>query len=189
MASGRPSGSGEKSPDDTAASSIEERLAMGNEHGSEMAKEKSKLESSVVTPMPQPPVGPPPPPAAKQGRPTLLKPQYKTALKDFIVSLSTLRIPNSSAQYLAHHILAYLFLLDMAGQGVAPCRGVDVNRGRRHHARDEYHFRYDCASGCLLSHKWANWVVGRMVNSFTGYFSQDASTTYEMFNHAISTCA
>jgi len=34
-----------------------------------------------------------------------------------------------------------------------------------------------------------NQVVGRMVNSFTGYFSQDASTTYEMFRNAISTCA
>ncbi len=32
-------------------------------------------------------------------------------------------------------------------------------------------------------------MTGHMVGSFTGFFSQDASTTYEMFKNAISTCA
>ncbi|KAK3991535.1 hypothetical protein QBC44DRAFT_393102 [Cladorrhinum sp. PSN332] len=34
-----------------------------------------------------------------------------------------------------------------------------------------------------------NIIFGRMVGSFTGYFSTDAATTYEMFRHAINTCA
>ncbi|KAH6617221.1 hypothetical protein F5144DRAFT_596273 [Chaetomium tenue] len=34
-----------------------------------------------------------------------------------------------------------------------------------------------------------NIIFGRMVGSFTGYFSADPSTTYEMFNNAINTCA
>lgn len=32
-------------------------------------------------------------------------------------------------------------------------------------------------------------MLGRMVGSFTGFFSADASTTYEMFKNAINTCA
>ncbi|KAK0707633.1 P-loop containing nucleoside triphosphate hydrolase protein [Lasiosphaeris hirsuta] len=34
-----------------------------------------------------------------------------------------------------------------------------------------------------------NIIFGRMVGSFTGYFSEDAATTYELFKNAISTCA
>ncbi|KAK1754270.1 ABC transporter-like protein [Echria macrotheca] len=34
-----------------------------------------------------------------------------------------------------------------------------------------------------------NIIFGRMVGSFTGYFSTDAQTTYDMFKHAITTCA
>ncbi|KAH6842615.1 P-loop containing nucleoside triphosphate hydrolase protein [Chaetomium sp. MPI-CAGE-AT-0009] len=34
-----------------------------------------------------------------------------------------------------------------------------------------------------------NIVFGRMVGAFTGYFSSDPSTTYEMFKNAINTCA
>ncbi|AEO64474.1 uncharacterized protein THITE_2040380 [Thermothielavioides terrestris NRRL 8126] len=34
-----------------------------------------------------------------------------------------------------------------------------------------------------------NMISGRMVGSFTGYFSTDAATTYEMFENAIRTCA
>ncbi|KAK4245200.1 hypothetical protein C7999DRAFT_43225 [Corynascus novoguineensis] len=34
-----------------------------------------------------------------------------------------------------------------------------------------------------------NIIFGRMVGSFTGYFGEDAATTYDMFKSAISTCA
>ncbi|KAK4225117.1 hypothetical protein QBC38DRAFT_531307 [Podospora fimiseda] len=34
-----------------------------------------------------------------------------------------------------------------------------------------------------------NIIFGRMVGSFTGYFSTDSATTYGMFRHAINTCA
>jgi hypothetical protein len=34
-----------------------------------------------------------------------------------------------------------------------------------------------------------NHYTGRMVNSFTGYFGENATTTYEMFENAIRTCA
>ncbi|KAK3349501.1 P-loop containing nucleoside triphosphate hydrolase protein [Lasiosphaeria hispida] len=34
-----------------------------------------------------------------------------------------------------------------------------------------------------------NIIFGRMVGSFTGYFSEDAATTYDLFKNAISTCA
>ncbi|KAK3492300.1 P-loop containing nucleoside triphosphate hydrolase protein [Neurospora hispaniola] len=34
-----------------------------------------------------------------------------------------------------------------------------------------------------------NMIFGRMVGSFTGYYGADASTTYELFKNAISSCA
>ncbi|KAK0628761.1 P-loop containing nucleoside triphosphate hydrolase protein [Bombardia bombarda] len=34
-----------------------------------------------------------------------------------------------------------------------------------------------------------NIIFGRMVGSFTGYYSTDAATTYELFSNAIKTCA
>lgn len=50
-------------------------------------KTASVLEPPSAAPMAQPSAAvPQPPPTPKQNPPTLLKPQYKTALKDFIVS-------------------------------------------------------------------------------------------------------
>ncbi|KAM7185763.1 ABC transporter-like protein [Rhypophila sp. PSN 637] len=43
--------------------------------------------------------------------------------------------------------------------------------------------------GAGLTMPVMNIIFGRMVGSFTGYYSQDAATTYEFFKNAITTCA
>ncbi|KAK3904233.1 P-loop containing nucleoside triphosphate hydrolase protein [Staphylotrichum tortipilum] len=150
MAPECPNGSDEKPHDNTEAR-IAEHLTMSNEHGSVASREKSDSisDSPVVTPTSQPSTAPPPLATAKQGRPTLLKPQYKTALKDFI------RIFTFSTWL--EKVLLLAAVLTSIGAGITmPVMNI---------------------------------IFGRMVNSFTGYFSQDASTTYEMFKNATSTCA
>ncbi|KAK3303119.1 P-loop containing nucleoside triphosphate hydrolase protein [Chaetomium strumarium] len=91
----------------------------------------------------------PPSPPAKQKSSFLLKPQYKTALKDFI------RIFSFSTWL--DKVLLLAAVLTSVGAGVTmPIMNI---------------------------------VFGRMVNSFTGYFGANATTTYQMFENAIRTCA
>lgn len=84
----------------------------------------------------------------------------------------------------------------MAGQGAAARSSPYFDRRWYHHASDERRFWYiTFIKSHALSHlpskfyDFANNMTGHMVGSFTGFFSQDASTTYEMFKNAISTCA
>ncbi|KAL2144004.1 hypothetical protein VTI28DRAFT_9686 [Corynascus sepedonium] len=89
------------------------------------------------------------PPAAKGKGPSLLKPQRKTAVKDFV------RIFSFSTWF--DKVLLSAAALASLGAGVTmPLMNI---------------------------------IFGRMVGSFTGYFGEDAATTYNMFKSAISTCA
>jgi hypothetical protein len=101
-------------------------------------KAASALEHPTITPMAQHSAAVPPPPATKQNRPTLLKPQYKTALKDFLVSIS----PEHYILHMSHIDPAYLLIFSMARQIATPRSSHGLHRGWRHHARHERHFRY-----------------------------------------------
>ncbi|GAB1316179.1 hypothetical protein MFIFM68171_06389 [Madurella fahalii] len=91
----------------------------------------------------------PPSPPKEKHNPFLLKPKYKTAIRDFIriFSFSTWR----------DKLVLLVAVLTSIGAGVTmPIMNI---------------------------------IFGRMVGSFTGYFSTNGSTTYEMFKNAINTCA
>ncbi|KAK3316628.1 P-loop containing nucleoside triphosphate hydrolase protein [Apodospora peruviana] len=90
-----------------------------------------------------------PQPVKERKSPFLLKPEQKTALKDFI------RIFSFSTWL--DKLMLVAAILTSIGAGVTmPVMNI---------------------------------IFGRMVGSFTGYYSQDAATTYELFKTAISTCA
>ncbi|KAG7286419.1 hypothetical protein NEMBOFW57_008729 [Staphylotrichum longicolle] len=91
----------------------------------------------------------PSPPVKKESRPTLLKPQYKTAFGDFV------------------RIFSFSTWLDKALLLAAVMTSI----------------------GAGVTMPVMNIIFGRMVGSFTGFFSADAATTYEMFKNAINTCA
>lgn len=99
----------------------------------------STPEPPIMAPKAVPPSASPSPPVKKESRPTLLKPQYKTALRDFVVSIQSTFTLSPSKAYI---IPAHLLLLNMAGQSAAPCCGHDLNWGRCYHARHEHHFWY-----------------------------------------------
>jgi len=87
---------------------------------------------------------------------------------------------------------ANLFILNMARQGVSCGRGSVFDRRRHHLARDEHHIWYVFFLLFCFGEfpgRGADVDEGRMVGSFTGYFSVDPSTTHEMFSNAIKTCA
>ncbi|KAK4153850.1 P-loop containing nucleoside triphosphate hydrolase protein [Chaetomidium leptoderma] len=111
-------------------------------------------EPPVIKQLAQPPTASPPPPVTGEKQPTLLKPQAKTAMKEFILT-SPQRIFSFSTG--VDKVLLLAAVVTSIGTGATmPVMNI---------------------------------VFGRMVGSFTGYFSADASTTFEMFKNAISTCA
>ena len=117
----------------TSSSRHEDVKTAGDKLGT--APEPSDMASTVQSPaaiLPAPPM--------KQKGSSLLKPQHKTALKDFIVSIpaaSYKRFPT------AHIILENIFFLNTAGQGNAPRCSPDFDRGWCHHAGNEHHFWYE----------------------------------------------
>ncbi|KAL2198138.1 P-loop containing nucleoside triphosphate hydrolase protein [Corynascus similis CBS 632.67] len=89
------------------------------------------------------------PPATKGKGPSLLKPQRKTAVKDFV------------------RIFSFSTWLDKVLLSAAALASL----------------------GAGVTMPLMNIIFGWMVGSFTGYFGEDAATTYNMFKSAISTCA
>jgi len=94
------------------------------------------------------PAAPPHAPTEKK-HPGLLKPEQKTAIKDFA------------------RIFSFSTWLDRVALVVATLASI----------------------GTGITLPVMNIIFGRMVGSFTGYFSVDAETTHEMFKNSITTCA
>lgn len=89
-----------------------------------------------------------------------------------------------------HMITANIFILNMARQGVSCGGGADFDWCWYHLAGDEHHLWYvGFPLSWTVCWRGADADKGRMVGSFTGYFSVDPSTTHEMFSNAIKTCA
>ena len=105
-------------------------------------------EPSTMAPTPQSPTAVSLPPPMKQKGPSLLKPQHKTALKDFLVSIPSVpheRFPR------AHVVSENLFFLNMAGQSAAPRCSPGFDRGWCHHAGNEHHFWYESFLSIIFS--------------------------------------
>lgn len=79
---------------------------------------------------------PNPQPPSEKKNPFGIKPEYKTAVKDFIVSLFVSSISNK--RKLISNI-AYLLLLNMAGQATPCCCLHYLSRRWSYYASDEYH--------------------------------------------------
>jgi hypothetical protein len=137
--------------------------------------------------MAQPSTAPLPHPGAEGKRPALLKPQYKTAMKEFIVGTpviintitgyqltSTQRIFSFST-WLDRTLLLAAVLTSIGAGVTMPAMNIIFGMSRAGHLSP---------FPGLINH-----MIGRMVGSFTAYFSMDASTSFQMFQNAINTCA
>lgn len=132
-------GSQEQLPSGTSTPTPSDRVPIVDKQHNERKVDESVGSTSAPT-VPRAMGHPSTSPSAatkEKKRPSLLKPEYKTAAKDFIVSD---RPPQSL--FPTYATAAHLLLLNMAGQAPPGCCRPHVGSRRRHHARHEHRFRY-----------------------------------------------